>query len=430
MEAWLYRRKSEKELHKTDPKGQNRSHKDAPFEEIEDVLTKKLMFPVEEHLHQTKEHEEPQGLKKEYFGEKIPRWNFAFLWKLFHKLFAHDTKLGPPPASLKNWTDGIKPGSQLFQVVENIESNIRHHYEYADALARRNANLYNSGFLWNYFMSACAVTLAFLGFGLHVHGLGSIELIAIGSIIVVYSLDSKHRWYDRRIDYRLLAELIRQTRFLAALGRIPPLSPPGPLHKDYGDPSSTWVYWHFQGIVKNIGLPKAKLTPNYLKDVAHLIQLETEQQAEYHHRRSTENQNMNHRLHRAAIIFFMFAAISCGLHVLKELPWLEHNAFIRPYLNDFPQFDFVLSLLSIVFPAFGAAFAGIRSQGEFQRVGRHNAAMEDYLKEKSEELKKIQRSSSLDSATLARIVDDIAEKLIDEVLDWRIVFHKRPIELA
>jgi hypothetical protein len=426
-EISFYRRKTEQELHKTDPKNQG-NYKDASFDEIKDVLAQKLLFHQKHHTES--KHSESAELKDQYFKEKIPARNFAIVWKVLHKLLARDKKIGTPSKEPTNWTDGIKPGSQLFQVIENIESKLRPHYEYADALARRYANLYNSGFVWNYLMSASAVAFAFLAFVLHIEAFGYAELFAISSIIAVYSFDSKRRWYDRRIDYRLLAELVRQTRYLATLGRIPPLTPPGPLHMDYGDPSSTWVYWHFQGIIKSIGLPKAKLTPNYLKDVAHLIQLEAEQQSDYHHRRAIENHNLEHRLHKLAKGLFIIAAASCGIHVLMELPFIHHNPWMRAYLNDLPGINTILAAVSIICPAFGAAFAGIRSQGEFQRVGRHNAAMKDYLKEKSEELKKIQRTPNLDSATLARIVDDIAEKLIDEVLDWRIVFHKRPIELA
>jgi hypothetical protein len=190
------------------------------------------------------------------------------------------------------------------------------------------------------------------------------------------------------------------------------------------------VHWHFSGVSKHIGLPNTKLSQDYLKAVAGLIQQETKSQADYHFRRAISNEHIHHRLHLLAFGMFILAALGCGLHVIKDLPFIYSNAAIRPFLNDYPQLGTVFSLLSIVCPAFGAAFAGILSQGEFERVGRHNAAMADYLEEKYVDLENFRNKSNVDSASLAQIVDDISEKMIDEILDWRIVFHKRPIELA
>ena len=387
--------------------------------------------------------EEKSDLRDDYIEETILPFGPKFLGKFFLELL-HGRILLPRGnrkeeewnARIQEWTDfSLETRTAIKEVVERIEKKIRTQYEYADELANRYSNLYYKGFKWNYLMSGFAVMFAFLIFGFENHSekwahvFSFAELLTLLSIIFVYIFDKKGKWYDRRIDYRLLAEMIRQTRFLATLGRIPPISAPQTIHTHYGDPSGSWVHWHYLAVVKQLGMPHTKLTSEYLRAVARLIKSETDEQADYHDRKSSQNSKIDHRLHLAAVCLFFIAFLACIFHLI--FPKLE---LIPHFGHTLQQFEEILkgglSFLAIVSPAFGAAFAGIRSQGEYERVARHSAAMADYLKEKSEQLDKLQHDTHLNSRSLAKVVDDIAEKRIEEVLDWRIVFHKRPIELA
>lgn len=396
------------------------------------------LVPPAEKKEKTNHHDVGPDLREAYFTEKIPGFSIAVLWKFFHKLLSHGRVWIPKKqkeepkwsVEINSWSDLSKDArTQLTKVVDRIEAKLRLHYKFADALANHYSNLYYSGFIWNYLMSGFAVLFAFLAFGLKKYSWSFAELFAITSIVLVYISDKKGRWYDRRIDYRLLAELIRQTSFLGTIGRVPPLSPPQPIHSHYGDPSGSWIYWHFQSIVKQLGMVESKFSPDYLRAVGRLIKHETDQQVAYHERKSSENFKIDHRLHKLAVFMFALAALGCLLHVAE--PKIASWAYIGSFIHHHEDFIKVaLPFMSIVSPAFGAAFAGIRSQGEFERVARHSVAMAEYLREKSEELDKIHHLTHLNSNVLARIVDDIAEKMIEEMLDWRIVFHKRPIELA
>jgi hypothetical protein len=424
------------------------SHKDGSLKELDvswldDMLFAKLIPPAESEHHDSHHHEEKADLRNQYIDEAILPFGSKFLAKFFRELF-HGRILLPQGnraesawnAQVQEWTDfSLETRTALKEVVDRIENKIRSHYEYADELANRYSNLYYKGFKWNYLMSGFAVMFAFLIFAFEnhnhelAHAFSYAELLTLLSIILVYFFDKKGRWYDRRIDYRLLAEMIRQTRFLATVGRIPPISAPPTIHTHYGDPSGSWVHWHYLAVVKQIGMPHTKLTPEYLRAVARLIKIETDEQAEYHDRKSKQNSNTDHFYHICAVSLFAIAFGACITHFFYEylllVPQLGHLLHENETI-----IKAALSFLTIVGPAFGAACAGIRSQGEYERVARHSAAMADYLKEKSEQLDKLQHDTHLNSASLAKVVDDIAEKRIEEVLDWRIVFHKRPIELA
>lgn len=423
-------------------------HKDGSWKELDvswlnEMLFAKLIPPESDH-HDSNHHEEKSDLRNEYLQETILPFGSTFLGKFFRELL-HGRILLPRGtrtedawnAQVQEWTEfSLETRTAIKEVIDRIENKIRAHYEYADELANRYSSLYYRGFKWNYVMSGFAVMFAFLIFAFEKSGkevvaniFGTAELFALLSIMLVYLFDKKGKWYDRRIDYRLLAEMIRQTRFLATLGRIPPISAPQTIHTHYGDPSGSWVHWHYLAVVKQIGMPHTKLTPEYLRAVARLIKSETDEQAEYHDRKSIQNSKIDHHLHIYAVWLFLIAFLSCiahfGFKYLEMIPYLGHA------LHDNEEFiKTVLSFLTIVGPAFGAACAGIRSQGEYERVARHSAAMADYLKEKSDQLDKLQHTTHLNSGSLAKVIDDIAEKRIEEVLDWRIVFHKRPIELA
>jgi hypothetical protein len=44
------------------------------------------------------------------------------------------------------------------------------------------------------------------------------ELVLLGLIAFIYAIGRAHRWHERWIDYRLLAEYLRQLSFLMPLG--------------------------------------------------------------------------------------------------------------------------------------------------------------------------------------------------------------------
>jgi hypothetical protein len=423
--------------------------KDEPWEKkdilwLEDNLLQTLIPPSKVEEVDSNHHAHKSDLRNEYNQEIILPFGKKFWGKFFQELL-HLRLLLPQgkreeqdwKKEINDWGDKFsqETRSNLKEVVERIENKINAHYEYADELANRYSNLYYAGFWWNYLVSGFAVMSAFLIFVSEIYRPAFVEIfavaefLALASIMLVYFLDKKGRWYDRRIDYRLLAEMIRQTHFLATLGRIPPILAPQAIHTHYGDPSGSWVHWHYLTVVKQIGLPRTKLTSEYLRAVARLIKFETNEQAEYHEGKSAENFKINHWLHVSAVSMFFIVALACIFHLFFEkivlIPHFGHTLHLHEN-----AVKALLSFFAIVSPALGAAFAGIRSQGEYERIARHSAAMADYLREKSEQLNTLEHETNLNSSSLAKVVEDIAEKRIEEVLDWRIVFHKRPIELA
>jgi hypothetical protein len=86
---------------------------------------------------------------------------------------------------------------------------------------------------------------------------------------------------------------------------------------------------------------------------------------------------------------------------------------------------------SAFLPALAAALAGISNQGEFARVAKRSAAMADGFKQfavRITELKSGDRQGQ-DAPKLSQVIPlagKIAEAMVDEVADWRVVFIDRP----
>jgi hypothetical protein len=105
------------------------------------------------------------------------------------------------------------------------------------------------------------------------------------------------------------------------------------------------------------------------------------------------------------------------------LPFLEHR-------KRTIQRQIWLVTLNALLPAFGAAIAAIRSQGEFHRVAQRSLAMREELDELKLALSQIApRGDELKSQEMRRIVEQAARLMINETLDWRIVFQDRPLVL-
>jgi hypothetical protein len=85
-------------------------------------------------------------------------------------------------------------------------------------------------------------------------------------------------------------------------------------------------------------------------------------------------------------------------------------------------------------PALGAAMAAISNQGEFRRVARRSKAMSKQLATLLMHIEKLETGIQQPRATGAQqhsrltgaLASEVARLLVNEVLDWRVVFLDRP----
>jgi hypothetical protein len=100
--------------------------------------------------------------------------------------------------------------------------------------------------------------------------------------------------------------------------------------------------------------------------------------------------------------------------------------------------EWLLALLTFLCgfaPAIGAALSGIVNQGEFRRIARRSEAMQAQLKMSLTTTETLldelnaapSQSQKQFSRTVAVVAGHAAGLLVNEVLDWRVVFLDRPL---
>jgi len=128
---------------------------------------------------------------------------------------------------------------------------------------------------------------------------------------------------------------------------------------------------------------------------------------------------MHHRLHNCGVVLFVTTAVFTFIHLCAtyQLP------LVPEWLGTF-GFAFLCACL----PAVGAATAGINHQGEFARTARRSRAMVEQLTQVRAQLDLLlQPGTNVRSTDAAADVLRAAQIMVDEVLDWRVVFLDRPL---
>ena len=370
-------------------------------------------------------------LQEDFFLERKPKWNFALVWKFFRdalgsgRLSIQHLRVPDFEAAVdRDWP--VEPSSPAGKVARWINGCLRSHYAWADKLADYYADAYRSAFVLSYPLAALAVIFALIPVAAHGAFLsasfqngfvfGELGLILI--VLFLFYRGRKRRWHDRWMDYRLLAELVRELRFLIPLGGGRPF-PRQPVHLEtYGHPARTWMFWHMRAIAREVGIPDVTIDDAYLRECLIYLRDVISGQVHFHEENWRRSEKIEHRLHRGAMILLFATAICIAAHFLPGGESLKAWLIIG----------------TAGFPAMGAALAGILNQGEFARLARRSRAMSERLERLADEIRAALTSFSSAADAARPTISDVsplairaAEFMVDEVLDWRVVFLDRPL---
>ena len=362
-----------------------------------------------------------------YCAEKQPKYDFGRFFRIFRDALARGKFRRASwrlrdfePSAREEWTKMMSndpappPETQRY-----LLDRLCPHYAWADGLSGYYAGLLRSSSMATNLLSACAVLVAMLGWLCHVYHIEGIEgrrvpaLTEFALIAVILAITFRgrgKRWHERWLNYRQLAELLRQYCYLSPLG-CPLATPPLPAHFRAGSDRS-WVDGMFRTIARDLGLAPAIVNPAYIASIGGLIAYILDDQIGYHEGNRDTLTKLNHRLHHIGTTLFVITSLACAAHVLidVESPW---------YL-----------LLATVPPAFGAAFYGIANHGEFARSADRSRAMAQELRSlRSVVLKNTLDSQSEKFAAMRQVAQQIAGVMIAETMDWSFVFRYRTLNL-
>lgn len=372
--------------------------------------------------------------RERYYREAQRRWIvLGSAWELLRRLvllrpLQWPWRLRPyEAAAAEEWNEDWSHSAGLDRnLVGRIDKPYLSHYAWANQSALFYGGRHRSSTALNYILSTLAVLCALLGIPSLVHkhrdvaaNLG--ELVLIGFIIFITVRGAMGRWHERWIQYRILAERLRTARFLDLLGGgRQHFTIPGHLGT-YGNPANSWVYWHYRAVARAAGLPNSRFDGACLAAIqATCRDILIQGQIDYHAENARDLSTIDHRLHWLAIGLFVttFVVSVVNLGLLSAMETVPAQAGI------------LLVTLNALLPAFGAAIAAIRSQGEFHRIAQRSLAMREELDELKLGLSQIApRGDELKSQEMRRIVEQAARLMINETLDWRIVFQDRPLVL-
>ncbi len=300
-------------------------------------------------------------------------------------------------------------------------ARLREHYCWANGLAELYGGQHRSAFTVNYLLAALAVLLAALGMvAPHAGRLTTVlELASLLAIVVITLSGKSLRWHERWLTYRNLAERLRTLRFLIPLAEVPRLPPP-PRQANANMLRASWIDWLARAITREIGLPSARLDAAYLAAAGRFIAtVEVGGQIGYHRANAERMRHVDHRLHLAGVALFVVCIAAVIMHlVLHEAHGSALAEGAAPWLG----------LFSAALPAFGAAFYGIRSQGEFASLVERSTATHAALGRLREQLDAAARSAE-PSRDIALAAAEVADVMMMETADWHHAFGGKPLDL-
>lgn len=373
-------------------------------------------------------------LSQAYCAERQPRFDAGRIFRIFRDLIARGRfRRGSwrvknfEAAARSEWESTIPKTPDLPEATRRyLLDRLCPHYAWADGLSVNYAGLLRSTSMGTSLLSACAVLVPIIGYILRFSfrmeiGYKIPTWLELGLIVAILSITfhgQRRRWHERWLNYRQLAELLRQYCYLAPLG-CPLPSPRPPAHTG-SNPHRSWVDGMFRVIARDLGLAPANARPRYLLAIGGMMDKILAGQIDYHKTNHKIMHKLSHRVHLIGTSLFVITLLACVAH-LVPLPISKEDS---PWLVSW------LVLLAVVPPALGAAFYAIANQGEFERSADRSSAMTDELESlRANDLDEAIKSVPEGSAALRRAAQRIAATMIAETMDWSFVFRYRKLNL-
>ena len=398
--------------------------------------------------------DEARRYARDYFAERRPRLNLPFVWKMFRDAVG-SSRIRAPQLLTRDYVEAVAPewptnaGEDAARSPDRMESDaprvgywvnahLRDHFAWSDKPADIYADAHRSAFVLSYLLAAGAVLVALIPMAMGWSGPQSVqatplavtELLMLVTVLALLARGRSRRWHERWMEYRLLAELTRQLKFLIPFGGGRPL-PRTPTHLAvYGDPARAWMYWRLRAIAREVGLPDARVTEAYVldcvEDLAEIADGPRGGQRGFHRLNWQRLEHIHHRLHKVALALFALTLVG----IVAHLTGLMSGEEMGPVGRFLEHNNGWLILGAAFLPALGAALTGINYHGEFLRMAKRSRAMEDGFQKFAASIaalkERIERGEPAPLADAALIAGRMAEAMVDEVIDWRTVVLDRP----
>jgi Protein of unknown function (DUF4231) len=373
--------------------------------------------------------------------EGAHRFNYGSFFQFWEKLFAGKWPFSVSlicPTPVEEISDARQ--STLAQKLQS--SNHDQHifndliiprFAWADHLAVHYGNLYRSSYFFNYLFAAVAVFLALfdlvaggLGFGSKTLWIGS-EVVIIITILFVTTAGKRGRWHEKWIDYRQLAEELRQYRlYYLTLGR----DAGSDLSKGEGGEAASWVDWYFAASCREAGMTSGTFDAASIRRIAEtVLKEEITPQIAYHEKKAGTLHILEHRLHHLGEYAFGATLLVC-LFYLGLVVFAGKEPGLATWAYETKNgAKGAVTMMTGFLPALGAAFFGVRVQGEFGSTAERSHATAAQLKTLAEKFEALSTAQTPRLEALRLRVEETARAMLMENMDWRMLYISKPLNL-
>lgn len=175
-----------------------------------------------------------------------------------------------------------------------------------------------------------------------------------------------------------------------------------------------------------MGLPQVAITSDYLRQALDLLlDRQVTEQARYHRAKAKRLRTVHHRLDSlsTALFFAAFLAVSGYLAIAA----LSAHAMLDPHWPH--RLSKTFTYMGVIFPTFGAALAGIRYFGDFERFAAISQVSAEKLEMIDLRVRTLlaNREHELEYATAIKLVHAMDDVVVDEIENWQAVFGGKHI---
>lgn len=282
----------------------------------------------------------------------------------------------------------------------------------ADAIATQLSDVYRGGMVANFALAWLAVTLGAVAgpaaegvWGWRLLGVELALLVAI--IALTWSGRSLFHWHTRWLESRRVAEYLRHAHVMGLAGVTRPIGVwPGAT----GD---EWPEWYARQSVRELGLPRAVVTAEYLGQlVGEIAARHVGEQRRYHEAKAARLHAVDRGLERLGLAVFVLSAVYLGARVAGYAEWAA---------------PFGLGLVSVAGPMLAATLGGIRYFCDFDRFAEISAAAARRFAEIEAEIAAFDGAGAraLDYEAASRLFRRIDDAVVAELESWQSIFGQK-----
>jgi hypothetical protein len=310
--------------------------------------------------------------------------------------------------------------------VGRVRDEVLRRFAWADGVSSRLSDAYRGGMVLSFVFSALAVIagVAYLPFATHREKwiFAMVEFGLLAAILAITFVGQRRRWHGRWFETRRVAEYFRHAPILLLLGVGRPTGrwPRGT--------ETSWPEWYARHGLRDLGLPRIRVSADYLRGALEgLLLVHVIQQRDYHRAKAERLARAHHGLDRLSEILFVLAVVSVGSYLVLAATASAGLVGESVPLAASPFTTF----LGVLLPVSGAAIASIRYFGDFERFSAISEVTAEKLDAVAGRIGVLLAApeGAIDYARvsdLAHATDDI---VVSEIENWQAVFGGKHITM-